>query len=1071
MSRNDGQDFAQRLYARIPAHYRAYDVERGLPLLALVTVVAEQVANLRQDLDSLWDDFFIETCADWVVPYLGALVGTNLLQTPVGQSNRLDVWNTVLWRRSKGTPQMLQALAQSITGWPADLVEFFQTLGWSQNMNHVRLDRPLMPDLRDSTRLHLLGFATDPHAHAADFKPAGALDQPRTVAGVGPVPAWGTPGRYQIKNLGLFVRRVRPFPVRGATPAAAAPGAAPAANNSLFKFHPLFRDTPLFSVDEGVAISCAAFAANPSLYMGGTAPSIAVRQFGVPLAATAAPSLPAPPVGTGRPFQFGGIPTVALHATAGIRLLEPRTFQLGAAHFLITARWAPLNSTPAAPGISLGVLSTLEAAFAQPALTVIGPGTGAGQLVVTVQLGRSGAGFAGTLAPSPPSRFPGAVIAVRAARTGALNVSDALYVYLPPSFVSAGNVLTYYVASDGSTYTASSLDPATLAAASQGQVYPASATGPSTRPATAFNALDRKPSGIALPDRQRFGGAGVVVEAALYTGAQFVTLGAISTGAIAAPTTAFPDLAAPAPWPAFTYVPSQAANNGALPSAGTITILLQPIAPNNFIPASELVLVNRAGQSLLVYLPEIASAPTAGVRVLVADDGSTYFFNPSLAFNSLNLARASLGQALPIPGVWPIQQRYPVAQNLCRIERTALLTLGQLGIDPELGRFALPPGDPALAQGGLSVDFVEGFGDAIGAKSEHAADSAVATRWISQSGDAPAVQILATGAPVHTSLADAIANARDQDVIEIVDSATYAATAGVVLSSAAIKSLTIRAAAGQRPCLTFYSGGAATSASLTVAAPMNSLTLSGVLMSGGPIVLQSRVASLALTECTLDPTSNPAAGSVQGQDANPASDAVWLLSRCITGALMASAGTAQITVTDSIVDRRNALAIAGLTPPASPPGVLVSSAAKTVQLERVTVFGQISCEVLKASECLFTEIAVVEDQQSGCVRFTRFEQGSVLPRRYQCIPNDAQMQTCGGAARCLAPLFNSRMFGSPEYAQLAANCPTEVLTASEDGSEVGAFAGSQNTIRLSNLKTKLREFMPVGLTAVAVGES
>ena len=107
MSRNDAQDFAQRLYARIPGNYRAYDAERGQPLLALITVVGAQVANLRQDLDALWDDFFIETCDDWVVPYIGALVGTNLLQQPVGQSNRLDVWNTVLWRRSKGTPQML----------------------------------------------------------------------------------------------------------------------------------------------------------------------------------------------------------------------------------------------------------------------------------------------------------------------------------------------------------------------------------------------------------------------------------------------------------------------------------------------------------------------------------------------------------------------------------------------------------------------------------------------------------------------------------------------------------------------------------------------------------------------------------------------------------------------------------------------------------------------------------------------------------------------------------------------------------------------------------------------------
>jgi hypothetical protein len=346
----------------------------------------------------------------------------------------------------------------------------------------------------------------------------------------------------------------------------------------------------------------------------------------------------------------------------------------------------------------------------------------------------------------------------------------------------------------------------------------------------------------------------------------------------------------------------------------------------------------------------------------------------------------------------------------------------------------------------------------------------VATRWISQSGDAPGVTTLAAGAPVHISLADAIAKAHDQDVIEIVDSATYAATAGITLGNAAVKNLTIRAAAGQRPCLTFYSGTAPTAASFTAATPMNSLALAGILMSGGPMVLQSPVTSLAITECTLDPTS-ASAGSLLGQDTNLASDSVWLISRCITGALLAAVGTAQITVTDSIVDRRNGLAIAGLTHPTSPPGSFVSGTAKTVQLERATVFGQISCETLKASECLFDEIAIVADQQSGCVRFTRFERGSVLPRRYQCIPDDAQVQTCGRAPRCLAPLFNSRAFGNPEYAQLAANCPTEILTASESGSAVGAFAGSQNTIRLLNLKTKLREFMPVGLTAVAVGES
>ncbi|HMQ35029.1 MAG TPA: hypothetical protein PKD53_30200, partial [Chloroflexaceae bacterium] len=120
MTRNDAEDFAQRLYGNIPAHYRAYDAEQGLPLLALMRVVGEQAAHLRQDLEALWDNFFIETCEDWAVPYLAALVGTNLLARPVGQSSRLDVRNTVRWRRSKGAPAMLADLAADISGWPTE---------------------------------------------------------------------------------------------------------------------------------------------------------------------------------------------------------------------------------------------------------------------------------------------------------------------------------------------------------------------------------------------------------------------------------------------------------------------------------------------------------------------------------------------------------------------------------------------------------------------------------------------------------------------------------------------------------------------------------------------------------------------------------------------------------------------------------------------------------------------------------------------------------------------------------------------------------------------------------------
>ncbi|MEA2687896.1 MAG: hypothetical protein QOD51_503, partial [Candidatus Eremiobacteraeota bacterium] len=248
MSRNDALDFAQRLYDRIPANYRAYDAERGLPLFALMRTVAGPVSALRLDLDALWDNFFIETCDDWAVPYIGALVGTNVLVHPVGRSNRLDVASTIGWRRRKGTPAMLAELAAAVTEWPTELGEFFTMLGWSENMNHVRAARTLTPDLRDPYALGLLGTARDPFAHAADFRTSAPLDQPRAVRGaLTSRLSWGTPGRYTIKNVGFFSRRLQTFANVRTTPSGARPGMSVPTNRRCRRFDPLDRDVPLFA--------------------------------------------------------------------------------------------------------------------------------------------------------------------------------------------------------------------------------------------------------------------------------------------------------------------------------------------------------------------------------------------------------------------------------------------------------------------------------------------------------------------------------------------------------------------------------------------------------------------------------------------------------------------------------------------------------------------------------------------------------------------------------------------------------------------------------------------------------
>ena len=68
-----------RLYDLLPVVYRMRDAEQGWPLRDFLRVLASQADVLEQDIARLYDNWFIETCDDWVVPYLGDLLGYTLL--------------------------------------------------------------------------------------------------------------------------------------------------------------------------------------------------------------------------------------------------------------------------------------------------------------------------------------------------------------------------------------------------------------------------------------------------------------------------------------------------------------------------------------------------------------------------------------------------------------------------------------------------------------------------------------------------------------------------------------------------------------------------------------------------------------------------------------------------------------------------------------------------------------------------------------------------------------------------------------------------------------------------------
>lgn len=184
------------LYDRLPEIYRIRDAEGTPPgqLRAFLSAVERALSGVHENIEALYDDFFIDTCDDWVVPYIADLLGTTHLKG-APRTIRADVADTVALRRRKGTRVAIERLAADLTGWPCRCVELFEHLAWSQHLNHQRPDAGGEPPLaqpgitrftiarggtvpvRDPAMLSLLGTPFDSFAYTPDVKKAddGAL--------------------------------------------------------------------------------------------------------------------------------------------------------------------------------------------------------------------------------------------------------------------------------------------------------------------------------------------------------------------------------------------------------------------------------------------------------------------------------------------------------------------------------------------------------------------------------------------------------------------------------------------------------------------------------------------------------------------------------------------------------------------------------------------------------------------------------------------------------------------------------------------------------------------------------
>lgn len=134
-----------------PALRETPDGEPDAPRLLdlLLGGVEKQRGLLEQDIDALWEDFFIESCADWAVPHIGALLGLPL------DAGRSEVAYAVALRRRKGTPAALEDFGEVLTGWPVRALEGWQITLWTQRLGHPPPPRLASLDLRDRSRLRV----------------------------------------------------------------------------------------------------------------------------------------------------------------------------------------------------------------------------------------------------------------------------------------------------------------------------------------------------------------------------------------------------------------------------------------------------------------------------------------------------------------------------------------------------------------------------------------------------------------------------------------------------------------------------------------------------------------------------------------------------------------------------------------------------------------------------------------------------------------------------------------------------------------------------------------------------
>ena len=1074
------------LYALVPEFYKRRDRAAvvAVPpepeeLRAVIEALAAPLAALRQSIEELYGDLFVESAGAGMLPELAASIGVDLVFRDA-EANRRDLAAAMDWRRRKGTPSMLEEMARTLADRQVALQEGWKALMLTQDLNIIRPER-VLANLR---------AASVAERAAGPLATLSRLFDPRPI---GP-----DAGHVHPSHLVHWAFPTQLHPLRRGACRELPPGAADRrfAFDAANAWRPLrvratgFEDRPgTDRVPDGL------FAETPGDWFGREG-RFTVRLTGVPAAATR----PARPVlRVARTIRAD----VALgQAPAALTLVDAAVERFsGPVEIELIA--APLT----------GMLPDLVQAVMRGQITVgpaglVASASGVGVVpashVMLLRLRPAGPATSRMLGETVLELAGTAVDGRRAAADPALALAGyargSLYLRLPEQRVTG--VRLFWIGADGSLHDAEAPDlvpplrpleagalPArSLISAPVGPVWPEAAetserapfapalAAPAAAPAVLHGGDTLHANGTAnLPGAES---AALVFALSYFAGQRrfdpMLRLGWTGPDPRTASWTAINANGLPVNAAA---LPARFAALGAILAAGpsdlALSVRFESSMAGAILTPAEVAFTGFDGSAILIHLPELIASETAETApdgsafwprgpaplarhsqaVQVGLDGSTWVAGTTTP------ARRSLGPAAPLVTARAMRRREAAWRRLCPWQNEAGPNVlgptlpGRLDIDPAFALFAMNATDgivphPAavgiVAPDPVTVDMQDGATMEIGALPiDHrrflGGIRRAATRIVSASGHLGAAATpdhLAL--PLHRTLAAALTAADGsglpEEVIEIVDSGFYAAQA--LSWPAGPSRLEVRAAPFERPMVQVASSAPGTaqydSLDLTGLAitrqgpgaatlnlpPAQTVTLNFIGILRGDYTLRVRLLEAAGTERAV-------------------------IRRCCLGPLRFDE-EGEISVSDTIIDAGADTAVA------------VSAPLARVNTDRVTIAGEVASEEVELSDTIVTGRVIAQERFRGCVRYSLVGLGSQTPRRHRVLEAEAN-------GRPIRAPFESRDRRDPSWLKLDPAGDRRILTGASDGGEMGAFGAARLGELFAGVERRLLEHTPAGL--------